>query len=472
MKFRHQVLRGLPVVVFVCGALPAAAEAQFTQQGPKLVGTGAIGPAAQGDSVSLSGDGNTAIVGGPSDNSGLGAVWVFTRSDGVWTQQAKLVGTGAIGPFAAGQGSSVSLSGDGNTAIVGGLIDNDAAGAAWVFTRSDGVWTQQAKLVGTGAVGNAAQGASVSLSGDGNTAIVGGPGDSPPNLGAITSAGAAWVFTRSGGVWSQQAKLVGTGAIGEADQGLSVSLSGDGNTAIVGGPYDNDFAGATWVFTRSGGAWTQQAKLLGTVAIGEANQGFSVSLSGDGNTAMVGGPEDNPVPPGLVPAGAAWVFTRSGGVWTQQGSKLVGIGAIGEADQGFSVSLSGDGNTAIVGGPYDNDFAGATWVFTRSGGVWTQQTKLVGTGIVGLAALQGWSVSLSGDGNTTIVGGLVDNAGAGAAWVFAQPVFAGTPGKANCHGQSVSALARQYGGLNSAAAALGYADVSALQNAIMGFCGG
>src|SRR6516225_740876 len=120
MKFRHQVLRGLPVVVFVCGALPAAAEAQFTQQGPKLVGTGAIGPAAQGDSVSLSGDGNTAIVGGPSDNSGLGAVWVFTRSDGVWTQQAKLVGTGAIGPFAAGQGSSVSLSGDGNTAIVGG----------------------------------------------------------------------------------------------------------------------------------------------------------------------------------------------------------------------------------------------------------------------------------------------------------------------------------------------------------------
>src|SRR6516165_8832832 len=126
MKFRHQVLRGLPVVVFVCGALPAAAEAQFTQQGPKLVGTGAIGPAAQGDSVSLSGDGNTAIVGGPSDNSGLGAVWVFTRSDGVWTQQAKLVGTGAIGR--ATQGNSVSISGDGNTAIVGGPNDNSAGG--------------------------------------------------------------------------------------------------------------------------------------------------------------------------------------------------------------------------------------------------------------------------------------------------------------------------------------------------------
>ena len=88
-------------------------------------------------------------------------------------------------------------------------------------------------------------------------------------------------------------------------------------------------------------------------------------------------------------------------------------------------------------------------------------------------------MSLSGDGSTAILGGPLDNrfAGfnfAGAAWVFGQPVtfFAGTPGKANCHGQSVSALARQFGGLNGAAAALEYADVSALQSAIATFCGG
>ena len=90
------------------------ALAQFTQQGPKLVGTGTAGGAGQGLSVALSGDGNTAIVGGPDDNSGAGAAWVFTRSGGVWTQQGtKLVGTGAIG--AAMQGYSVSLSADGNT---------------------------------------------------------------------------------------------------------------------------------------------------------------------------------------------------------------------------------------------------------------------------------------------------------------------------------------------------------------------
>ena len=117
-------------------------------------------------------------------------------------------------------------------------------------------------------------------------------------------------------------------------------------------------------------------------------------------------------------AGAAWVFTRSGGVWTQQGTKLVGTGAVGAAQQGVSVALSADGNTAIVGGPADNSSAGAAWVFTRSGGVWTQQgTKLVGTGAVG-AAQQGDSVALSGDGNTAIVGGWADNNVAGAAWVF------------------------------------------------------
>jgi hypothetical protein len=261
--------------------LPTLAQAQFTQQGPKLVGTGALGIAVQGWSVSLSGDGSTAIVGGYSDNFEAGAAWVYTRSGGVWNQQAKLVGTGAIG--AALQGISVSLSGDGNTAIVGGYNDNGEAGAAWVFTRSSRVWSQQAKLVGTGAIGTAFQGFSVSLSGDGNTAIVGGFDDND-------RAGAAWVFTRSGGVWSQEGpKLVGTGAIGDAQQGTSVSLSGDGNAAIVGGPIDNDSVGAAWVYTRSGGMWSQEAKLVGTGVVDFAVQGVSVSLSDHGNTAIVGG---------------------------------------------------------------------------------------------------------------------------------------------------------------------------------------
>jgi hypothetical protein len=119
--------------------------------------------------------------------------------------------------------------------------------------------------------------------------------------------------------------------------------------------------------------------------------------------------------------GAAWVFTRSGGLWAQQGSKLVGTGATAGARQGYSVALSADGNTAIVGGLNDNVFAGAAWVFTRSGGIWSQQgNKFLGTGAAG-AAQQGYSVALSGDGRTAIVGGDNDNSGVGAAWPFIQP---------------------------------------------------
>jgi hypothetical protein len=295
------------------------ALAQFSQQ-RKLVGTEAINESYQGDSVSLSSDGNTAIVGGGSDNGGKGAAWVFTRKYKliptghglekvwIWTQQKKLVGTGAIGN--SYQGDSVSLSSDGNTAIVGGILDDGMEGAAWVFTRSYKIiptghdlekvwiWTQQKKLVGTEAIGHSGQGGSVSLSSDGNTAIVGAYSDN-------NYSGAAWVYTRSGGVWTQQKKLVGTEAInggGDCYQGFSVSLSSDGNTAIVGRPADDWGKGAAWVFTRSGGVWTQKKKLVGTEAIGNSYQGGSVSLSSDGNTAIVGGPRDN------GGKGAAWVY--------------------------------------------------------------------------------------------------------------------------------------------------------------------
>jgi hypothetical protein len=212
----------------------------------------------------------------------------------------------------------------------------------------------------------------------------------------------------------QTAKLIAMGAVAQpappadgggyypVQVGYSVSLSGDGATAIVGGPGDwwgmkpGIFDGAAWVWTYSNGNWGSGTILIAVDGAG-AQQGFSVALSGDGNTAIVGGPLDN------NNAGAAWVWTRSGGVWTQQ-QKLIAADAIGPATQGFSVALSGDGNTAIAGGPLDNNIAGAAWVWTRSGGVWTQQQKLIAADAVGLAG-QGGSVTLSGDGNTAIIGG-------------------------------------------------------------------
>ena len=161
----------------------------------------------------------------------------------------------------------------------------------------------------------------------------------------------------------QGEKLTGSGETGTfGDFGYSVALSADGNTALIGGWADNNYVGAAWVFTRSGEAWTQQgSKLTGSGETGQGRFGSSVALSGDGTTALIGGDGDN----GVV--GAAWVFTRSGSTWTQQGSKLTGSGETGQGYFGLSVALSADGNTALIGGYYDNGGVGAAWVFTRSG---------------------------------------------------------------------------------------------------------
>jgi hypothetical protein len=387
-----------------------AGDAQWVQQGNKLVGIGGVGQQYQGTSAAVSSDGNTAIVGGRRDNGDVGAAWVYTRSGGVWSQQGnKLVGTGALG--SAQQGDAVALSSDGNTAVICGPYDNGSVGAAWVFIRSGGVWSQQgSKLVGTGAVGVAYQGVSVSLSADGNTAIIGGSSDN-------SRQGAAWVFTRSGGVWSQQgSKLVGTGAVDAAAQGSSVSISSDASTVMLGGPDDNYSLGAAWVFTRSGGVWSQQGdKLIGSSSTWGRSLGESVALSSDGNTAIVGGPTDS------SNVGASWVFVRSAGVWSQQGNKLVGFGGVGPMQsQGISVSISGDGNTGVIGAEWDNTITGAAWVFVRANGVWTQVGgKLVGTGGAG-RAYQGASVSISSDGNTVMVGGPTDSTLVGAAWAYAR----------------------------------------------------
>lgn len=413
----------LQVVALALLALALArtpASAEYRQQGPKLAATDATGFASQGNAAALSADGGTLIVGAALEISdigvaGTGAVWAYTRANGVWTQQGnKIVGAGAVG--AAGQGQSVAVSADGNTAIIGGPTDDGNTGAAWVFTRTNGVWSQQGnKIVGAGGVGQQRQGQSVALSADGNTAVVGGSGDN-------SNAGAAWVFSRANGVWTQQGvKLVGAGAAAAAQQGFSVAISADGATLAIGGPGTaGTSAGATWIFTRSGSVWTQEGnRLVGAGASSPAAQGVSVALSANGDTVLVGGFVDN------VLQGAAWVFTRASGVWTQQGNKLVGAGATGAARQGVSVALSANGNTAIVGGSFDSARAGAAWVFTRSNGVWSQSgAKLVGAGATGAIAEQGYGVALSSDGATLAVGGPLDNtvlsAATGATWVFSR----------------------------------------------------
>lgn len=388
----------LPISLTVLPATP-----QFIQQGAKFLVTTTnqdSGGMYQGTSVALSHDGNTAVVGAFGDvgGGGYGAAWTYSRAAGTWTSTGSFTFS-QIGP--ASEGRSVSMPADGSFLLSGGPAYNNSFGAAWTSGGACG----PALLSGSGAVGGTpAQGTSVALSADGLTALVGGPSDNG-ELGAV------WVFTCSQGLWKQQAKLLGTATSGIVQQGWSVALSADGNTAIFGGPSYGS-TGAAWVFTRSSNVWTQQMKLVGTGATGDAAQGSGVALSADGNTALVGGYTD------AISGGAFWIFTRSGTTWSPQGGKLVGTGGVG-ANQGASVALSADGNTAAIGGPSDNSGAGAAWIFHRSGTNWSQvpaSGKLVGSGATGLAG-QG-AVALSGDGNTLLLGGAGDNSSVGATWAF------------------------------------------------------
>jgi hypothetical protein len=388
---------------------------RWNQQGPKLVANDMAGDAGVGYSVALSRDGQ-AIVGGPSDNHGIGAAWVYVLAGGVWKQrQDKLVGTGAGGGFGPSQGTAVALSGDGKTAIVGGPRDDndkyDSVGAAWVYEYSDNAWSQQGDKLTGDATRGSGLGSAVALSLDGNIAIVGGIDES-------ASTGAAWVFQRkfrNNGeflIWDMVCRLpcdAGEGAM----FGSSVALSASGTTAIVGGWGDNDEVGAAWIFDCTNGVWKQTAKLIGRNAVGSSQQGCSVALSASGNTAIVGGWGDS------SGVGAAWVYERSSngqGPWKQQGEKLIGTGAVGAASQGCSVGLSEDSMSAIVGGLGDNNSMGAAWIFTRPGAEqpWSQQQgKLVGTDAVGLSS-QGVAVAISK--GRAIIGGWKDGSQAGASW--------------------------------------------------------
>jgi len=329
----------------------------WAQQGQPLTGEGETGGGWFGESVALSADGDTALIGAPSDNEAHGAAWVFTRSGATWTQQGeKLTGGGEAGQGYFGK--NVALSGDGSTALVGGYNDNEHKGAAWVFTRSGTTWTQQGeKLTGGGEPGFFGWG--VALSGDGDTALIG-------EWGLEGGVGAAWVFTRSGANWSKQGgPLTAAGESGEPWFGYSTALSANGSTALIGAPHADGYAGSAWVYTRSGSSWTQQGPPLtgGEEVNGEfgGELGYSAALSASGGTALLGGRVDNSF------HGAAWAFTRSGTTWTQDGAKLTGSEEAANREEfGWSVALSSTADTALVGSPCDDACVGSASVFVSS----------------------------------------------------------------------------------------------------------
>jgi hypothetical protein len=350
---------------------------------------------------------------------------------------AKLSPAGGEGE---GAGLSVALAADGNTALVGAPNAEVEGGIVWVFTRQSGSeWVKSGELTMSATEGEASEcvegsedepieegnecgfGASVALSADGDTALIGAPRMSvqvparhPLSEGeteSIAQAGAAWVFTRSQSGWTEAAELTSPERDPNAHFGRSVALAGNGEAALVGAPAEHAGDGRAWMFQGSGTSWSVQGgALAGTGEQGEGHFGRSVALSGDGRVALIGAPGDSDY------LGGAWVYERSESGWTERGPVLEGAGEAPEGHFGSSVALSEDGATALVGAR-DDAGKGAAWVFAQSGSTWSEQgSKLTGGGEEGEQF--GYSVALSASGNSAIVG---------APHAAAQPIGAAHP---------------------------------------------
>ena len=452
-----------------------------------------------GDAVALSGDGNTLAVGARAESSAAagingnqadasavssGAVYVFARQGDRWVQQAYLK---ASNPGINDQfGSMVALSADGNTLAVSAYFEDSRAigvngdqadnsmeqsGAVYVFVRTGAVWSQQAylKASNTGEADDGDQfGFSLALSDDGNTLAAGAISEDSADAringnqadNSASSAGAVYVFVRTGSRWSQQAYIKSSSPNGaDANDlfGYSVGLSADGNTLAVGsydeagssnvinGPEDNNApgTGAVLVFTRSGTSWSRQAYLKASTQDRADSLGAWVAISDDGNTVAAGAPDEDSLTTGIntvetghsgrigtlddISVGAAYVFTRSGGTWSQQASFKASNSGI-EDWFGVRLALSGDGNTLAVSAPNEDGGAkgingrqddnsageaGALYLFTRANATWTFQSYVKGSNTEAFDEF-GSGVSLSRNG-TLAVGARSEDSGARGA---------------------------------------------------------
>jgi len=336
-----------------------------------------------------------------------GAVFPIHIDPLIATQQAKLAVSSGT-PDRFGR--AVALSDD--TALVGAYIEGPpwSSGAAYVFVRSGDVWTQQAELVASDAADSDYFGLKVALSGD--TAIVGAPFE---ETSPGSNTGAVYVFVRNGSTWTEQAKLVASD--GDFDDRFGEALSLDGDTALIGALWDEapeTYSGSAYVFVRNGVTWTEQAKL--TPSDAESGDFFGVSVSLSGDTALIGADYDDTA--FLERHGSAYVFVRNGSLWSEQ-AKLTASDAGNQDEFGYAVSLSGD--TALIGARHDDApsvDSGSAYLFTRTGASWTEQTKLLPSDGA-LNERFGQSVALLGD--TAVVGKHQQAAvsqESGAAYVF------------------------------------------------------
>jgi len=351
------------VVLLAVVGTPAAAQSSFNVQQTLSPSTAST---RYGNGVDI--DGNRAVVGAPFDNPlpspyASGAAYVYVKSGATWTVQQRIVASDPQAEAMFGWAVAVS----GNTVFIGapsGITGagNPRPGAVYVFELSGSTWTQTAKI--TPSNGFTLDSFGQNIEADGNRIIVGAPA-------ATGSGGKAYVFTRSGGGWTQT-ELVPPSVFANDRYGSGVGLSG--TTACVGAPLhlEGGQRGVVHIYEESGGIWTLQQRVFPGTSASSAG----VACAVDQNTLVIG----DTLPSGVPNAGTAYVFTRSGTVWSLQQQ----VNPSDAETRGFGRVVDVVGDTAIVSAPDSNLNAatpgtyghGQVYVFGRSGGTWTERQKV------------------------------------------------------------------------------------------------
>lgn len=301
-------------------------------------------------------------------------------SDFVLNEDVRLVPSALSGGGNAGHGVAI----DGDTLAIGAHLF-PGGGAVFVYRKVGGVWTEEATLIGSQTDNNDAFGYDLDL--DGNRLVVGA---ADGEVGGVFRRGEAYIFERTAGVWSQKKRLVASnGAQGDA---FGTDVAVDGDTVVVGAYGTNGWRGSAYVFEKQGGSWIETQELA--PSHGGTNQlfGQSVDISGDG--IAVGSPWMNlPDPASSDRPGAAYVFRHNGSSWIEE-EAMAGFGIPFGGPQWMGESIAIDGDTLVAGGPYTSGSNGGANVFERVAGVWSQ------TAVLTSALGGGWSgaqLDLQGD---------------------------------------------------------------------------
>ncbi len=387
-------------------------------QTQKLIANETVISAGFGTHVAL--DGDTAVIGVPGEKLGgyqqVGAVHVFVRRKGVWINQAKLLA--ADGYVRQHFGHSVAISGD--TIVVGvpasTINGRRDQGAIYVFERAGDNWEKQVKLVASDGAKSHGLGSSVGISGD--TIVAGAPGEFDSSAKPYPDTiGAAYIFTRMGGNWSERAKLKETDKSTRKGLGFGLQVAIDDKTAVITSVTSNLVPDYVHVFSDDGTGWKQEQRvsLIGSVDSKKLVFGVLQNIALDRGTFIIGG-----VYAGSEPAAAVQVFVRGKVGWVEQ-AQLVAPSPYKIYPFGWNADISGD--TVVIGNPWSKDLKGSAVVFRRyldrDKWVW----KLENT----LFAADGKIVDVFGsgvaiDGKTIFIGasGFDVNRdwGEGAAYVF------------------------------------------------------